>query len=68
MQDEDIMYQSKSRSKKTLLPSSAKYKELYENNEFINFNKYFIRLKAQIISKFKNQINIYVKKKLNTKN
>ena len=67
LKDHDIIYQSKSKSKKTLLPSSAKYKELYENNEFINFNKYFIRLKPQIISKFKNQINIYVKKKVEYK-
>lgn len=65
---DDIMFQSKSHSKKTLLPSSLKYKKLLKNKDFKTLNQNFEKLKLQIISKFKNQINEYVKKKINPKN
>ena len=64
----DIMFQSKSHSKKTLLPSSSKYKKLLKNKEFKILNKNFEKLKIQIVSKFNNQIDEYVKKKINPKN
>lgn len=64
----DVMFQSKSQSKKTILPSSPKYKKLSKIKEFRELNKNFENLKIQIISKFKHQIHEYVKKKINPKN
>lgn len=64
----DVMFQSKSQSKKTILPSSAKYKKLSKIKEFRELNKNFKKLKIQIISKFKEQIQQYVQKKINPKN
>ena len=61
---EEIMFQSKSRSKKTILPSSSVYKNLSKNREFSDLNKYFKSLKLEIIKKFNRQISIYVKKKI----
>lgn len=61
----DVLFQSKSRSKKTILPSSSKFKKLYKNKEFKNLNKNFEKIKTQIISKFKIQIKQYVKVKVN---
>jgi len=63
----EIMYQSKSQSKKTILPSSSEYKKLSQNREFKILNKIFKKLKTEIIAKFENQITKYVKKKINPK-
>jgi len=60
----EIMFQSKSKSKKTILPSSGTYKKLSQKKEFRNLNKYFKDLKFEIIKKFNKQINVYVKKKI----
>ena len=60
----EIMFQSKSKSKKTILPSSRAYKQLSKKKEFRNLNKYFKDLKLEIIKKFNRQINIYVKQKV----
>ena len=63
----DVMFQSESKSKKTILPSSIKYKKLLEAKEFRELNKSFKKLKLEIILKFQEQINQYVKKKINPK-
>ena len=60
----EIMFQSKSKSKKTILPSSRAYKQLSKKKEFRNLNRYFKDLKLEIIKKFNRQINIYVKQKV----
>ena len=52
----EIMFQSKSKSKKTILPSSTTYKKLSKKKEFRNLNKYFKDLKLEIIKKFNRQI------------
>jgi hypothetical protein len=62
-----VMFQSESKSKKTILPSSPQYKKLYKNKEFKNLNKNFEKLKEQIIFKFNDQINKYIKKKIDSK-
>ncbi len=61
----EVMFQSRSQSKKTILPSSPTYKKLSKIKEFREINKSFKKLKIQIISKFSEQINQYVKKKIN---
>ena len=60
----EIMFQSKSKSKKTILPSSQTYKKLSKKKEFRNLNKYFKELKLEIVKKFSKQINSYVKQKI----
>jgi len=58
----DILYQSKSRSKKTILPNSAIYKKLAKKNSFKSINSLFKKLQPVIVKKFKNQIKTHVKK------
>ena len=58
----EIMYQSKSKSKKTILPSSDTYKKLAKNKLFRMLNVHFKNLKPIIIKKFKKQIKIHVNK------
>ena len=50
------MFQSKSGSKKTLLPSSPKYKTLKKKHEFNYMNSVFKQLKPHIIKKLYSQI------------
>ncbi len=61
--DKDIYYQSISKTKKTLLPSSAGYKKLNKNVYFKNLNKIFMKLKPQILKKFEGSIQKHVNKK-----
>ena len=56
------MYQSKSKSKKTILPSSDTYKKLSKNKFFRMLNIYFENLKPVITKKFDKQIKIHVNK------
>ena len=60
----EIMYQSKSQTKKTILPSSVVYKKLLKKKEFKSLNKYFDNLRFEIIKKFQKEIRIFVKKKV----
>ena len=58
----DILYQSKSRTKKTILPNSKIYKKLAKKNSFKSIDTLFKKLQPLIVKKFKDQIKKYVKK------
>lgn len=58
-----IQYQSESKSKKTILPSSKVYKKLVRNKFFDKINIIFKNLKPVIVKKFEKQIKIHVNKK-----
>jgi len=58
----EILFQSKSKSKKTILPTSAIYKKLSKNKQFQILNDSFKNLKPLIVKKFDNEIKKYVKK------
>ena len=64
----EIMYQSKSKSKKTILPSSDTYKKLSKNKFFRMLNVYFKNLKPVITKKFDKQIRIHVNKRYHRSN
>tara|TARA_Y100001970_G_scaffold122412_1_gene151724 strand:- start:312 stop:1097 length:786 start_codon:yes stop_codon:yes gene_type:complete len=59
----DVLYQSSSKTKKTLLPSSIIYKKLSKEKTFKDVDKLFKKLKPAIIKKFKPHIKAHVKKK-----
>jgi hypothetical protein len=66
----EILYQSKSRTKKTLLPSSPTYKKLIKKKSFKEINFLFKKLQPVILKKFAKEIKKHVKtehqnKKLN---
>lgn len=63
----NVLYQSSSRTKKTILPSSSIYKKLLKNRPFNSINLLFKKLQPTIINKFQNEINLYVKKKFTNK-
>jgi hypothetical protein len=63
----NVLYQSSSRTKKTILPSSSIYKKLLKNRPFNSINVLFKKLQPTIINKFQNEINLYVKKKFTNK-
>ena len=63
IKEKDVYFQSVSQTKKTLLPSSSRYKKLNKNTNFKKLNSVFKSLKPQIVSKFKKSINRYVEKK-----
>tara|TARA_B110000211_G_scaffold230708_1_gene290728 strand:+ start:738 stop:1529 length:792 start_codon:yes stop_codon:yes gene_type:complete len=63
IKEDDIYFQSSSQTKKTLLPSSKRYKELNKNKNFKSINLLFKRLKPIIIKKFKDPIQNFVEKK-----
>lgn len=63
IQESDIYFQSASKTKKTLLPSSSRYKNLNKNKHFKKVNQIFRSIKPAVIAKFKNSINEYVNKK-----
>lgn len=68
IKEKDIYFQSSSQTKKTLLPSSNRYKTLNKNKNFKKINTIFKSLKPVIISKFKKSIKDHVAKKFhNTK-
>ena len=50
--NDEILYQSKSKSKKTILPKSKNYKKLNNCKEFRNINLIFKKLKPTIVKKF----------------
>ena len=54
----EIMYQSESKSKKTILPSSVTYKKLDKNRLFKNVNRSFKKLQPTILKKFNKYIKI----------
>jgi len=57
----EIQYQSKSQTKKTVLPSSKIYKKLSKKKSFKDIDFLFKKLKPVILKKFKDQIKIHVK-------
>ena len=57
-----IVYQSKSQTKKTILPSSKEYKTLEKNKLFKKVNHTFKKLKPIILKKFRDQIRDHVNK------
>lgn len=63
IKEQDIYFQSKSGTKKTLLQSSIRYKKLTKNNSFNKVNVLFRKLKPFIIKKFKKSIKNFVKEK-----
>jgi len=68
IEGDGILYQSKSKTKKTLLPNSSVYVKLSKKKSFKDINFLFSKLKPIIVKKFKNQIKTHVKKKFhNTK-
>lgn len=52
----EILYQSKSQTKKTIMPDSQIYKNLKENKCFKEFDKLFLKLKPHILKKFRTEI------------
>ena len=59
----EIMYQSESKSKKTILPSSVTYKKLDKNRLFKNVNRSFKKLQPTILKKFNKYIKIHINEK-----
>ena len=62
--NDEVLYQSSSKTKKTILPKSKNYKKLNQNKEFKKINIIFNKLKPIIVKKFEKYINLYVKKKI----
>ena len=65
--DDEVLYQSSSKTKKTILPKSKNYKELNKNKEFKKINLTFQKLKPVIFDKFEKYINKYLKRKIYSK-
>ena len=61
--DEAIYFQSKSKTKKTLLPSSKQYKKLKINKSFKQLNLIFKKIKFIVLKKFERAIKNHVNKK-----
>mgnify|MGYP000900603481 CR=1 FL=1 len=59
----DVLYQSKSKTKKTILPSSVNFKNSFKNDKFREIDLLFKKLKPVIIKKFDKKIKLFVKKK-----
>tara|TARA_B100000586_G_C20093675_1_gene421322 strand:+ start:99 stop:881 length:783 start_codon:yes stop_codon:yes gene_type:complete len=57
-----VMYQSSSKTKKTILPNSTIYKKLSRNKFFRSTDILFKNLEPTIVKKFEEQIKIYVNK------
>tara|TARA_Y100001970_G_C14243061_1_gene866117 strand:+ start:92 stop:883 length:792 start_codon:yes stop_codon:yes gene_type:complete len=66
--ENDIYYQSESKTKKTLLPSSSRYKKLTKNKSFKKINSLFKYLKPAVVKKFNNPIEKYVTKRFQNSN
>ena len=62
--EKDVLYQSSSKTKKTILPSSNDYKKLNNNKNFKNLNLLFKKLKPIILKKFEKNIQRHVKRKI----
>ena len=65
--DDEVLYQSSSKTKKTILPKSKNYKILNKNKEFKEINLTFQKLKPVIFDKFKKHIDKHLKKKIYSK-
>ncbi len=65
--NDEVLYQSSSKTKKTLLPKSKNYKKLNKNKEFKKINLIFQKLKPIIVKKFDKYIDLYVKKNIPNK-
>ena len=63
----DILYQSTSKTKKTLLPNSSIYKDLVKKKSFKKINFLFKKLQPVIINKFSKEIIKHVKKEYQNK-
>ena len=63
LSNSEVMFQSKSQTKKTLLPSSNLYKKIKNEKNINDLNNLFKKLKPVIIKKFKKEINKYVVEK-----
>lgn len=61
--ESEIYFQSKSKTKKTLLPSSNQYKLLCKNKAFKKINYLFKKIKPHVIQKFRVEIYKNVQKK-----
>ena len=57
LNSKEILYQSKSQTKKTIMPDSQIYKQLKKNKYFKEFDNLFVKLKPYIIKKFRREIN-----------
>ena len=64
--DDEVLYQSSSKTKISVLPKSKTYKKLYKKKEFRKIDLLFKKIKPLIINKFQKHINLYVKKKINS--
>lgn len=62
LKEDQVLFQSSSKTKKTLMPDSSIYKNLNKKKIFNNFNYLFKKLKPIIINKFKKEIIKYVNK------
>jgi hypothetical protein len=62
IKDKGVVYQSKSQTKKTILPNSKDYKTLAKNKNFQKINFFFKKLKPIILKKFKKEIKKHVNK------
>jgi hypothetical protein len=58
----DIMYQSKSKTKKTILPSSKFYKKLNKDKKFVKFNVALKKIMPDVLKKFDKHIKLHVNK------
>lgn len=58
----DVLFQSISKTKKTILPSSSEYKKLYKRKPVKQFDKLFRFLKPIVLKKFSPYIKEYVSK------
>ena len=58
----NVMYQSKSKTKKTILPSSKFYKKLNKNRIFIKFNIALKKIMPIFLKKFNKYIKLHVNK------
>ena len=61
--NDEVLFQSSSKTKKTILPNSKIYKKLYKEKIFKNFNNDLESIKPLIIKKFNSFIIKYVNKK-----
>ena len=63
LNNSDVMFQSKSQTKKTLLPSSKLYRKVNSEKNINNLNNLFKKLKPIILKKFKSEIRKHVNKR-----
>ena len=64
----EILYQSDSKSKKTILPTSSTFKKLSKKKSFKSINLLFKNLQPIILKKFEKQIKLHVRKRFHNTN